>query len=161
MTNFFPLSLKSPVTFEIESTSTFCVWTATAKGHNFDYGPDLLPFTFYKDLFILDASSIVKRSNYAQGIGFVAKADKSKVFVHYTFIPYGGYKSLREDDRICFNIIQAGNARQADRVTRADHLHANHDTFTNKRYVTSSEGAGAFVLCALRDPSAIASPKQE
>lgn len=59
----------------------------------------------------------VKWFNNAKGFGFLGHEDGPDVFVHYSSIQRGGYKSLKEGDRVQFDIIQGISGRaQADQV---------------------------------------------
>lgn len=54
--------------------------------------------------------------NNAKGFGFVSHDGGPDVFVHYTSIQSDGYKSLKEGDKVRFNIIQGEKGPQADQV---------------------------------------------
>ncbi len=60
----------------------------------------------------------VKWFNNAKGFGFLGREGGPDVFVHYSSIQVDGYKSLKEGDRVEFDIIQGTQGPQADRVTR-------------------------------------------
>lgn len=54
--------------------------------------------------------------NNAKGFGFLSREGGPDVFVHYTSIQTEGYKSLKEGDKVRYNIIQGDKGLQADRV---------------------------------------------
>ena len=52
------------------------------------------------------ANGIVKWFNDHKGYGFIEQEDGPDVFVHHSGISEDGFKSLREDDRVTFDIEQ-------------------------------------------------------
>ena len=61
----------------------------------------------------------VKWFNNAKGFGFLGREDGPDVFVHYSAIQLEGYKSLKEGQKVEFDIIQGTQGPQADKVTAA------------------------------------------
>jgi CspA family cold shock protein len=61
---------------------------------------------------------VVKWFNNAKGYGFLGREEGSDVFVHYSSIQIDGYKSLKEDDEVEFDVIQGEKGPQADQVAR-------------------------------------------
>jgi CspA family cold shock protein len=60
---------------------------------------------------------IVKWFNGEKGYGFITPEDGGKdVFVHYSGIEGGGYKSLEEGQRVSFELAQGQKGPQADHV---------------------------------------------
>jgi CspA family cold shock protein len=60
----------------------------------------------------------VKWFNNAKGYGFLGYEGGADVFVHYSSIVTSGYKSLKEGDRVEFDIIVGDKGKpQADNVT--------------------------------------------
>ena len=60
----------------------------------------------------------VKWSNGEKGFGFIAPDDGSAdVFVHYSEIQGGGYRSLEENQRVQFEVGQGAKGPQATGVT--------------------------------------------
>ena len=58
----------------------------------------------------------VKWFNEAKGYGFIAREAGEDVFVHYSAIEGGGFRTLREDDRVEFAVEQGPKGLQATQV---------------------------------------------
>jgi CspA family cold shock protein len=58
----------------------------------------------------------VKWFNSRKGYGFIAAADGTDVFVHYSSISSDGYKSLAEGDAVSFDIVQGEKGPRAENV---------------------------------------------
>jgi CspA family cold shock protein len=64
------------------------------------------------------AQGTVKWFNAEKGFGFIAPEDGSAdVFVHYSEIQGGGFKSLEENQRVQFDVGQGQKGPQATGVT--------------------------------------------
>lgn len=64
-------------------------------------------------------TGVVKWFNDAKGFGFINRDDKEKdVFVHYSAIAAGGFKSLAEGDRVEFSVVQGQKGPAAENVTK-------------------------------------------
>jgi CspA family cold shock protein len=62
------------------------------------------------------AEGTVKWFNSRKGYGFIAAADGSDVFVHYSSIASEGYKKLEEGDAVTFDIAQGEKGPRAENV---------------------------------------------
>lgn len=61
----------------------------------------------------------VKWFNNAKGFGFIGRDDDGPdVFVHYSAIVGDKFKTLREDDRVEFDIVQGPKGEQAANVVK-------------------------------------------
>ncbi len=63
------------------------------------------------------ANGIVKWFNDRKGYGFIEQEDGPDVFVHHSGINGNGFKSLREGDRVTFDIEQGKKGPAAVNVT--------------------------------------------
>ncbi|MCG5216361.1 cold-shock protein [Streptosporangium sp. KLBMP 9127] len=60
----------------------------------------------------------VKWFNSEKGFGFIAPDDGSAdVFVHFSAITTGGYRSLEENQRVVFETTRGPKGPQAEQVT--------------------------------------------
>jgi len=63
------------------------------------------------------ANGTVKWFNDQKGFGFIEHEDGSDVFVHHSAINAEGFKSLKEGDRVTFDIEQGQKGPAAANVT--------------------------------------------
>lgn len=59
----------------------------------------------------------VKWFNNEKGYGFILRDEGTDVFVHYRAIISDGYKSLKEGDRVEFNVVKGQKGNQAEEVS--------------------------------------------
>ena len=62
-------------------------------------------------------NGIVKRFNNEKGFGFISVESGDDVFVHFSAIQSGGFKSLEEGQQVSFNIVKGARGPQAENVT--------------------------------------------
>ena len=63
------------------------------------------------------STGIVKWFNDAKGFGFVAPDDGSDdLFVHFSAINMGGFKSLKEGQKVSFEVAQGPKGKQAANI---------------------------------------------
>ena len=58
----------------------------------------------------------VKFFNEAKGIGFITREGGPDVFVHYSSIQGGGFKTLAEGQQVEFTVTQGQKGPQAENV---------------------------------------------
>ena len=62
-------------------------------------------------------NGIVKWFNNEKGFGFISVESGDDVFVHFSAIQSGGFKSLEEGQQVSFNIVKGARGPQAENVT--------------------------------------------
>ena len=60
----------------------------------------------------------VKWFNDAKGYGFIEREGQKDIFVHYSSIVQDGFKSLKEGERVSFEIVEGPTGLTAEKVTR-------------------------------------------
>jgi len=68
----------------------------------------------------MSQSGTVKWFNDSKGYGFVTSSDGKDLFVHYSAIKGGGFKSLKEGEEVTFDVIEGPKGPQASNVERVD-----------------------------------------
>ncbi len=63
------------------------------------------------------AKGTVKWFNVRKGFGFIEQEDGDDVFVHHSAINASGFKTLKEGDRVTFDIEQGQKGLAAANVT--------------------------------------------
>ncbi len=62
-------------------------------------------------------NGVVKWFNGDKGYGFITPETGADLFVHYSEIQGGGFRSLNEGDKVEFNITEGKKGKQASAVT--------------------------------------------
>jgi len=61
----------------------------------------------------------VKWFNEAKGFGFITQEGGGDVFVHYSAIQGGGFKSLTEGQEVSFDVVEGPKGPKAENVQKA------------------------------------------
>lgn len=64
------------------------------------------------------ASGKVKWFDNKKGFGFIAQESGQDIFVHYSSIEGGGFKTLNEGDEVSFDVIAGEKGLKAQNVHR-------------------------------------------
>jgi CspA family cold shock protein len=72
----------------------------------------------YKEQGIMTYTGTVKWFNEAKGYGFIKREDGPDLFVHYTNIAGSGFRTLKEEDKVEFEISEGPKGLQAVKVTK-------------------------------------------
>lgn len=62
------------------------------------------------------ATGIVKWFNDAKGFGFISEDGGDDVFAHFSAIKSEGFKSLRENQRVTFDVVTGTKGKQAANI---------------------------------------------
>ncbi|GAA4294391.1 cold-shock protein [Actinokineospora soli] len=62
------------------------------------------------------ATGTVKWFNAEKGFGFIQQDDGPDVFAHFSAIEATGYRSLEENQRVEFDVVQGPKGPQADKI---------------------------------------------
>jgi CspA family cold shock protein len=66
------------------------------------------------------ASGKVKWFDNKKGFGFIAQDSGQDIFVHYSSIEGGGFKTLNEGDEVSFEVISGDKGLKAQNVHRVN-----------------------------------------
>lgn len=62
----------------------------------------------------------VKWFDNKKGFGFISNEEGADVFVHYSAIQGGGFKTLKEGEPVLFELIESDKGLKAQNVSRTD-----------------------------------------
>jgi CspA family cold shock protein len=80
--------------------------------------PCRLCVTFYERGFM--ATGTVKWFNDSKGFGFITPDDGSEdLFAHFSAITMQGFKTLKEGEKVSFEVVQGPKGKQASNIQRA------------------------------------------
>jgi CspA family cold shock protein len=65
------------------------------------------------------ASGHVKWFDNKKGFGFIANEGGTDIFVHYSSIQGGGFKTLKEGELVEFDLVESEKGLKAQNVQRA------------------------------------------
>jgi CspA family cold shock protein len=66
------------------------------------------------------AQGTVKWFNAEKGFGFITQDNGPDVFVHFSAIQTKGFRELRENQRVEFNVVKGDKGEQAENVVPLD-----------------------------------------
>ena len=69
-----------------------------------------------KELSITMETGTVKWFNDAKGYGFISRQNGEDVFVHFSAIQSGGFRSLQEGQQVQFDVVKGPKGWQAENV---------------------------------------------
>lgn len=65
------------------------------------------------------ATGLVKWFNNAKGFGFITPDEGGEdLFAHFSAISGGGYKSLKENERVSFDVTEGPKGKQASNIQK-------------------------------------------
>jgi cold shock protein len=65
------------------------------------------------------AEGTVKWFNDSKGFGFIEREGEQDIFVHYSAILEEGFKTLKEGQKVSFDVVQGPKGLAADKVMKA------------------------------------------
>ena len=80
-----------------------------------------IPFHLFEEKeVVIMATGTVKWFNDAKGFGFITPDDGSEdLFAHFSAITMSGFKSLKEGEKVSFEVLQGPKGKQASNIQRA------------------------------------------
>lgn len=64
----------------------------------------------------------VKWFNKEKGYGFIKVEEEEDIFIHYSNIDMPGYKTLKEDQLVEFDLVKTQKGNQAENIKLLDEL---------------------------------------
>lgn len=78
---------------------------------------------YIKDIYLggmKEVQGTVKWFNQEKGYGFIQVEDGEDVFVHFSAIQQEGFKTLKEGEKVSFDIVEGQKGPQAANVVKED-----------------------------------------
>ncbi len=72
----------------------------------------------HEDVFNMKEQGTVKWFNSSKGYGFIGRESGEDVFVHFSAIQGDGYRSLKEGEKVSFDVTNGPKGLQAENVER-------------------------------------------
>ena len=66
----------------------------------------------------MEKTGVMKWFNNTKGYGFLTDEEGNEIFVHYSAILSDGYKSLKEGERVSFEVTEGKKGLQAINVKK-------------------------------------------
>ncbi len=63
---------------------------------------------------------IVKWFNDSKGFGFIQRSSGEDIFVHFRAIQGDGYRSLKDGEKVEFNVVEGQKGLQAEEVRKVE-----------------------------------------
>jgi cold shock protein len=100
--------LGAGVSFSLQGKPEVAADHSAADLHGADRNPDKRRYKM--------TQGTVKWFNAEKGFGFIAQTEGPDVFVHYSEIDGGGFRSLEENQQVEFEVTQGAKGPQASKV---------------------------------------------
>ena len=65
---------------------------------------------------VIEVAGVIKWFDVAKGYGFISRQNGEDVFVHFSAIQAGGFKSLQEGQSVQFDVTKGPKGWQAENV---------------------------------------------
>ena len=79
-----------------------------------------LSVIFRKNIMSDREQGIVKWFNDSKGFGFIQRNSGEDIFVHFRAIQGDGYRSLKDGEKVEFNVVEGQKGLQAEEVRKVE-----------------------------------------